>query len=183
MDFSEKYVKMCKGAVELQILKWKRGFTEGDWIYASGKIRIVGHDFLHLENLYEKHKTPIFKFALKKEPSIIDWNINSRELKLVDFKTNEYYVEVIRNPIWLPTQDQIQSMMGISCARSLYFDDFYEFCKKKTLDGYPTAEGWKYDTMEQIWLALLYYQRFKKVWDDEREEWISRRKNDDKNPN
>lgn len=70
---------------------------------------------------------------------------------------------------WMPRQDQLQEMMGQPILESLsdfgveYGDDG---------GGLSEPEYMPYPTLEQLWLALLMKNKYKKKWDGESWEMI-----------
>ena len=68
--------------------------------------------------------------------------------------------------IWLPRQDQLQEMVinfghghqnaGILFGLSLFSDE----------------HDYNDDSMEQLWLAYVMYEKYGKVWDDKKEGWV-----------
>ena len=82
-----------------------------------------------------------------------------------------YKGEITKGFIWLPRQDQLQKMAGVSKAWH-----FLEWIKRITFK--PISEGispdvlLQYDTqwsMEQLWLAFVMQEKYGKVWNEE--EW------------
>ena len=70
---------------------------------------------------------------------------------------NEY-----KNPIWLPTQDQIQAMLPENncrclCCLIVHLNKFIE----ENLSGLADVN---IDTMEQYWLAFYMSEKHKKFW-------------------
>ena len=64
--------------------------------------------------------------------------------------------------IWLPRQDQIQEMLGItSISIKTLVIRFSEFC---------CTEGDE-SSMEQLWLAFYVHERHSKIWSSKEEKW------------
>ena len=62
--------------------------------------------------------------------------------------------------VWLPRQDQLQVLLGLSVFNLLCsFRDFIEFGKSPSYAA-------NFTSMEQLWLALTMKERFSKVWDN-----------------
>jgi len=68
--------------------------------------------------------------------------------------------------IWLPRQDQLQKMIDwsgysyvVSC-QAAQINDFYN-----TLKEVP-------DSMEQLWLAFVMFQKYQKRWDQKKKDWV-----------
>ncbi len=82
---------------------------------------------------------------------------------------DEGYIEDLireRGRIWLPTQSQLQEMVGDYgyCLNLLH--DFQ--CPEVNFpDVYST-----FTSMEQLWLAFVMNENYCKVWDFKKEEWI-----------
>ena len=81
--------------------------------------------------------------------------------------------EFIYGFIWLPRQDQLQEMTGITKAWQ-----FHEWIKRISfgIDSPPDVlmryeQDW---SMEQLWLAFVMKEKYNKVWDGE--EWKNSQK-------
>lgn len=94
---------------------------------------------------------------------IQDWDYNTDgENVYLGYKTVivtgiDYETECL---IWLPRQDQLQGMVKLStCCFDALGDVYYKM--KKNWKYY----GFKFNSMEQLWLALVMKEKFKKIWD------------------
>jgi len=69
---------------------------------------------------------------------------------------------------WLPTQDQLQEMFyeKDNYNKSMYpvLESLYAFACSMYTKSYPPT------SMEQLWLAFVMKEKYKKVWN--REDWI-----------
>jgi len=71
-----------------------------------------------------------------------------------------------RSEVWLPKQDQLQAMvvnpkLGIAELLSI------------ALMMNENPDYWySFDSFEQLWLAIVMYKKYGKVWDNEKEEWV-----------
>lgn len=75
-----------------------------------------------------------------------------------------YYVEDI---IWLPTQEDLQGMVGNSSLVRPWVDLCYCFYKWAHLN-------WNYfSSMGQLWLAFVQYEKYGKVWVNDNWETIA----------
>lgn len=137
MDTSEKYIKMCEAAQEIQA-QWKP--EESDVIYSlhSAKTMFVCADSRN-------------------------WTYYK---KIKEYQTmngdKETYVHRWYGAVWLPRQDQLQKMAWptdiIIHASDMIFT-FNSFCRD--------YNNWKtYDTMEQLWLGYLMERGCEKTWLD-----------------
>jgi hypothetical protein len=71
-------------------------------------------------------------------------------------KSEEEIRKFMDGLLWLPRQDQIQEMLGITSHSCITLaNKFAEFC---CTDGDESS-------MEQLWLAFYMYEEHKKVWD------------------
>jgi hypothetical protein len=69
--------------------------------------------------------------------------------------------------IWLPRIDQLQEMLlstDLSIEWQVILDEFYEFLH---LLSTPI-----FTSMEQLWLAFVIWEKYKKAWNNEKEEWV-----------
>ena len=121
MDFSEKYIRMCQKAKEIQ-KKWKG--SGWDFVYVS-RDKFLG-------------------------------------LKQDSWRSSDYC-------IWLPRQDQLQKIItNKGYFRFSLIELFYHFANRN-VD--------KYTSMEQLWLAFVMWHKYKKIWDNKKEEWIKKENN------
>jgi len=68
--------------------------------------------------------------------------------------------------IWLPRQDQLQEIVLHPALNTAELP-------RMVLKFNENAEYWySFDSFEQLWLAFLMYENFKKIWDEKREEWV-----------
>ena len=72
------------------------------------------------------------------------------------------------NSIWLPRQDQLQKMMGISdlWVLTLRFEYFLRTEKTYNIREYPFG----FTSMEQLWLAFVMKEKYQKTWNGK--EWV-----------
>ena len=157
MDFTEKYIKMCEKAEEIQ-RRWKP--VIGDWLcwkidYEDRLIMIV----------YDTQK---ISSALSMLFVVSPFNKYKTALK-------------IKEAIWLPRQDQLQEMIleeekMTNCL--LLTEMFVEFLDKH--------REWLFESlcsMEQLWLIFVMWELYGKIWDDGKEEWAERSVSDEKGEN
>ena len=80
------------------------------------------------------------------------------------------------NPIYLPRQDQLQDMIGISKMFDFYglVETFNRFATGKTCvvgsENQNIAHLKQFKSMEQIWLAFVMHAKYSKKWDGS--DWI-----------
>jgi hypothetical protein len=161
MDTSKKFIELCEKATEIQDL----------WQYDDGDFYC--HRFTE-KNLSDQR----FKDMIGKEINMtlcISCNVK-------DSYGDQYVSEY--NPkgenVWLPRQDQLQSLyaegrFSVDGVSEL-MTDFYEFCYPWDRLGtmpLPVAarEAEREDkyvrqfiSMEQLWLAFVMKENFKKIW-------------------
>ncbi len=72
--------------------------------------------------------------------------------------------------IWLPTQEQLQGMLdGDYFYHAFILDGVNETMKRLySEDGLYSP----FETGNEFWLAFVMWERYQKVWDDEKEEWV-----------
>ncbi|KKL66808.1 hypothetical protein LCGC14_2141330, partial [marine sediment metagenome] len=84
------------------------------------------------------------------------------------------FKDPINDLIWLPTQAQLQEMVGNSHAHELaiLLVSWLEHQQNYHEDGSIT---WKYpinyDSMESLWLAFVMYELYSKIWNGE--DWVN----------
>lgn len=159
---------MCEKAIELQLYKYERGFGESDFVYDGTKVRVIGHDFLPVEQYFKKGWRYV-RYAMIKSfnPLICEQDLPT---DTVDIKDGEYIIETLAQGIWLPRQDQLQKMVGKKKADVLLIDlvnwtqDNIQFYKSGVIRRlYPNA------SMEQLWLAFVMKEKYQKTWNGK--EW------------
>ena len=160
MNTNETYIKMCEKAEEMQA-QWKP--VLGDWICSATQTlrnKKSGRNVRVVQYVEDKRGYPI---------------IHSREsMGTMDAK---YCVDII----WLPRQDQLQEVMGLSDRQLMkQFRNFLIWITgvPECYDRYNTGESFP-DTMpygvflpsfEQLWLAFVMKEKYNKVWNGE--EWV-----------
>lgn len=154
MDKSEKYIEMCRQAIEIQKL-WKR--NDGDFTYTDGDldsypqgVRIIWHRKMTNSGYH-------------------NWYSN-------------WYMP--RGCIWLPRQDQLQDILSETCTLGYFISGLHEFFDPENLcpdadSEYPPCDKCSsagkerrtmYETMEQWWLAFIMSELFTKKWNGS--EWV-----------
>lgn len=143
MDTSEKYIKMCEKAEEIQIL-WKS--KEGDFYwYFSDDDPNIGHDAvvdrLDLDWLDDGDK----------------WFEN----QCWWLPRQDQLQEMIYNP----------ANLNAVCAMFEEISEFgWSF---PYTDNSGKTNGIELNSGEQLWLAFVMKEKFNKTWNDEKEEWIA----------
>ena len=161
MDTSDMYIEKCKKAYHIQSEKLIAGFEEGDYVFDGKKVRIVGHDFIQLEQKYNAYKNQrVFEFAmLSSIDSCVEYKTEFPST--VDIKNGSYIVERLYNPIWVMRQDQIQDLLlqhykPSSPLISSVTDDMLYFFRREVCE--------EPDTMEQMWLTYMMWIRGDRLW-------------------
>jgi hypothetical protein len=176
MDISDEYILMCKKAQEIQYWKYEQKFIESDFVYTGKKVRVIGHDFLPVYQLFQKGSDYV-RFAMMKALSVFVYEQEVPTDRLT-IKDGEYIVEELANAIWLPRQDQLQEMIE-------YLTDYdFELTSNGTewflrytailrnLDRERIEGEIEYATsMEQLWLAFVMKEKYQKMWNGK--EWIN----------
>jgi hypothetical protein len=89
-------------------------------------------------------------------------------LTILSAKSDDYFMQALGAPVWLPRQDQLQEMVG-GWALGL-LDKFYNFCmwdeQFEELRDKMTPIS-----MEQLWLCFVMKEKYNTVWNGE--EWMS----------
>ena len=153
-----EYIEQCSKASKLTIAKWNLGFNEGDYIWDGKKVRLIGHNFINLGEKYKTSKYPCFRFAmLEDEPNLF---VKGKHYPHeITFKYGLYKTESIYNPVWIPTQEQLQNLLlpvGADYLKllekfvhfTLYHNNYRRLSKPK----------------EQLWLEYFMWKKYKLVW-------------------
>jgi hypothetical protein len=69
--------------------------------------------------------------------------------------------EDVEERVWLPRQDQLQEMVGISDVRGLI-----------NLQVIYSKEFILPDSMEKLWLSIYMFMKYEKYFDDEEKKWL-----------
>lgn len=156
------YIEQCKVAHQLIALKMKLGFNEGDYVYDGEKVRLIGHDFISLTKKWHP-EYPYFQFAmLEAEPNLfIEGKYYPHEITM---KYGMYKTETIYNPIWIPTQEQLQNLLPCVDYTTL-LNRFIHFTNVH--NSYHKLSS----TKEQLWLDYFMWKKFDVVWDCMTNEW------------
>jgi len=119
------------------------------YIFPNG-CNLINEDFLYCEKTTRKLKPGwiiLYKYRLEGYLDTHDMILN-------------YFI------IW--KQDQLQKMLNYPLWKLVW--DFEEFTEKMTNKDY-----FENKTMEQLWLAFVMKEKYNKIWDEEKEEWINAR--------
>jgi hypothetical protein len=161
MDFSKKYIKMCEKAEEIQ-REWKPQL--GDFVYGitddEGNLAVTvvmeattGWTSIRVVDIYNSDKMPYDDFQM--------------------FQLT-----------WLPRIDQlIEMVLTYRCGDVTPHNCDKGECYTPPIPDYIMLFkefNWWFkvnhkgiiDSMEQLWLTFVMWKRYKKVWDNEKEEWI-----------
>ena len=142
MDCSVDYIKMCEKAEKIQksISDLKDGDFIADWRFKKDEV-IVYHPLIHDAGFGEEGPDDEFTW-------------------------------------WLPRQDQLQEIIQaqVKChgKDELYWkiNWFWEFVQATCFthgENYGHLTEQAYPSMEQLWLAFVMKEKYKKVWDGK--EW------------
>jgi len=141
MDTTEKYIKMCEKAEEIQGLLDEE--EDGNYLYVkkTQSIKITGHPWFYwLENY--GNGNPCQQWVS------YYWESDSPD----------YYGQDV---VWLPRQDQLQEMI----AKPKYNLAKLRAITHFIMNEYGISIDW---SMEQLWLAFVMKERWNKVWDGEK---------------
>jgi len=151
MDTSETYIKMCEKAVEIQ---------EGH-IQLGDYFAIIGSDEGDLDGVNLFHDGKCVKRVVEPYDSL---------------DVQDAILAFGGKYIWLPRQDQLQEMVtGKGVLSGDWLDVLDHFVMDEGglfdfFDAHRIDETYNYvKSMEQLWLAFVMKEKYKKVWDGE--EW------------
>ena len=154
----QEYVDQCSKTNKLIYAKMKLGFNEGDYIWDGEQIRLIGHDFIDLKETYNENHRPHFCFAmLEDEPLHVNTDSYPEE---ISFKHGLYVAESICNPVWIPTQEQLQNLL--LCVGGDYtklLKQFIHFTEYH--NNYRALSKPK----EQLWLEYFMWKKYSLMWD------------------
>lgn len=160
MSNNTVFIEQCTKAHNLILFKQKTGFVEGDHIWDGEKVRLIGHNFINLGEGKRciDSKYPYFRFVMLEAESnlLIDDGNYPHE---ISFKYGYYKTESIYNPIWVPTQEQLQNLLlhvGADYLKllekfihfTLYHNSYHRLGKPK----------------EQLWLEYFMWKKYKLLW-------------------
>ncbi len=142
MDMTDRYIKMCKEAFELQQVMFNKWRLDSEAFFAY---RFVYDDCI-MEDI------AVYLYIENK------WKTRTKS-------DGEYL-------IWLPRQDELQEMLFRNFKKdSVYIDvvlrSIWSFWEE--IDAYKCAE---IASIEQLWLWFIMNKIYNKVWDDISEAWI-----------
>jgi len=72
--------------------------------------------------------------------------------------------------IWLPTQEQLQKMVKRQTPQMLV-SDFATFEWGRFYRIHEKPYYMEFTSMNQLWLAFVMWEKYKKVWNEDKEEW------------
>lgn len=137
MDTSKEYILMCEKSVEIQNVWKERVSHHSGGLITNGNMSDPDDWMGYWVATRVFWNEPDFVAYLKCRPP------NNKPEKW----------------IWLPRQDQLQEILGN-----------YEFCTKYYYDHIAFNKDTNFRifrSMEQVWLAFVMKERFKKIWDGE----------------
>lgn len=156
MDYSEKYVAMCKEAGEIQE-EWMRMPKEkryGTLIRYRTFLGIIiptnkPLEFKGLSTVIPE--TLVLRTWLKEKETLI---VTAVELEPYDDKGTPLF-----------RQDQLQEIYVEYCHSTSLVEDVYYFMKQ------DLEYIMQFTSLEQLWFAYVMYVKYGKIWDDEKKKW------------
>jgi hypothetical protein len=155
MDTSEKYILMCIKAQEVQENKNFQTYCNDDFV----TVNLSENNKGYCEEI--KNKLIIGDFG-----SIINNHFYGR---VANNALGTQFKDLFDIVIWLPRQDQLQEIylvnllpidfIGININISIF--------TKRCLE-----EKLKFNSYEQLWLAFVMKEKYNKVWNEQKEEWV-----------
>ncbi len=99
--------------------------------------------------------------------SVYSYVDNSGDGRVVMYIDESESIRDYASPVWLPRQDQLQKMVNLSIkAGFIWLQNFVEGEFGNLYDHLDDYDSW-----EQLWLAFVMYTNYKKVWDDDKQDW------------
>jgi len=156
MLFTNKYIKMCKEAEEIQ-KDWKP--KVGDYCICSrGMIGILTSD-------------------KKQKVTYPDGNTG---YAYVGVRLRDGASWSSRKPIWLPTQEQLQEILwqhlrkgwnvGDSCKFGVLLVAFNNY-----VDNFGVSVVNAFTSYQELWLDLVMGEKYNKIWWHGKGKWVKRR--------
>lgn len=92
-------------------------------------------------------------------PTLGDWiySYGSRAIEQVVGEVSIRYTKV-----WLPRQEDLQGMIQYETPL-IMLQAFNDWLYRES--GYGCVNGARFDSMPELWLAFVMWERFSKVWD------------------
>jgi hypothetical protein len=193
MDISERYIKMCEKAQEIQGFR-EKGEVNGDIFYlifntvkntfkvkkykeyADFKAGDVTESGAKCISFNEETQMLEFEYLSKeKEDQIFVFSDNRNEFLDENSLCYEYPSDGISDSldlkkIWLPRQDQLQEMMYISKGGKhvliSMLESFYKWFNNEAVYKQGLLG------FEQLWLAFVMKEKYNKIWNEEEQDWI-----------
>lgn len=184
MDTSEKYIKMCRETKEIQSLIWEaKAIKAGD--YFSVETFHKAHIFLFpctAEIFYEEEdKLWLVNGSLGKAISGRSEIANAllvgtcgQDIPLFSIWVDNFYKydDGELNFIWLPRQDQLQKMVEPSGLSDSLLYCFWNFLTHDNGEYALNSYARSFYSFEQLWLAFVEGDKYKKIWDKKKENWV-----------
>lgn len=176
MDTSQKRIKMCGSAVELQD-EWRSRINANEHNPIGDYYNVYKNKFSgppEFNNFRLCHASEVTTFTkLPRTHTLISFNI---ENTIVRFQELIVRRTPLDDCIWLPRQDRLQEMIkkpeesayGLT-VRLLEFIDTQGFGKDRTAskDINFILNIVRAMSMEQLWLAFVMHEKFNKTWNGE----------------
>ena len=168
MRISERYIKMCEKAEEIQ-REWKSKI--GDWVqlrhkFLNGKIENDLPPLLVVEDVSEDAVYVYYPESIheKIDLKMVCWRV----YKPFHNSNNGWWWWV-----WLPTQEQLQEMVELWGSDAFRKMDYVLWILRKECIFTTDLIYWQnFNSFKEFWLAFVMWKRYGKVWDDEKEEWV-----------
>ena len=160
MDTSEQRIRMCEKATEVQALR-------------SSLMQLI----LTNEKLHDKEQYIGDWFAFRHD----EWKPGQYQIEVFHYDNDEgreilgaYSQFNDKNHwtlIWLPLQSQMQEMLTQRTSEDdAYSWEFHSGPVQLVFSFYRWVHKSSYllqfSSMEQLWLAFVYHEKYKKVWDE-----------------
>ena len=134
MDFSKEYIKMC--------------------------------DCIEIQNQYPRKGDWFMRASFPGEPQLWvgddDGSISYTEMA----DKSEFGEDDNRmiGHIWLPRQDQLQDMMNDNVRNTVFLSGMYKLAALRKYSSGHSDTDFALKSFEQMWLAIVMYEKFNKTW-------------------
>lgn len=170
MDTDEKYIKMCEQAQEIQQMRTHAPIKNGERVF---NYNFEDGDCFYTEDDYDgTHTIEVLGTTIYNPYLVHDESTHYIDISQVGYDEGAGYRA--KKLVWLPRQDQLQKMIEPSGLSNYLLYRFWDFLTHEKGQYAFNVYARGFNTMEQLWFAFVMYDKYKKVWDVTKEEWIVR---------
>lgn len=162
MDVSKEYILMCSKATEIQEM---REFGE-DYEFSYE----ISTDMIQFTVLprNKSYRTRFNSNALTEVLSLNELHDRFTHISGCKLMSDAFSV------IWLPRQDQLQEMVNNPIDMFIWGLNIYTYDGEQIESSQVELVRYfeQFTSMEQLWLAFVMQEKYNKIWDSEKQDWI-----------